>query len=779
MRQVLMAQQLQEFCDALVQKHVDGKLNKESEALIERCTRDLRDASDSSDVHVIDNSFRGQLDALRDAVLQEMYHEFDEFVKAHDTKFTDEQVKNDKRFSLMGPMRRKYASVDSLWRSAVHLALEQRSMDHLFEEISTRVNDLLLEQGTNVNVQNVEHVFNEKWDQVMAETQRKQRPNPNKVIQEVIWHFNAALSNLKSQFRKAHIFHGVKSFGQHEIGSDSEVKTSFLYAKKGVGDALVPSMLPRPVSSARSQVDGLWIKLIDAMRLEVDQRGQMSDATALKILNRLNAEMEAGDQLRQLLHHVGSSFVQRIFFEIAKATMHYRLQIEQQNFEKRMGEVLGKKQQKLWEIQARVDSGKREVHCAKVWAKKFVDTLDTHFRNEVGKMAQEIVSHISNILTNPANACELAIERSFTKRNWRHVVMYAIDPTQYLFMEFHKEWDSFKKGLVDQYCQELKNSFGSCLKIVEEKLQSLLVEGSLEAVPDLTMNKLSEVIGEACEELVDESIARVLCSCLPSFPTDADWPLNNMEQFATFATVELRRYRANTRKTEISVERRMESELLRQKADCWKNLCGCPARCPGCGTKCNLEFENHWPDRPHECRRHLYPAFNGWQKQEGRKPFLLHCRAKAQWQIARTRPPLEPYGRERFWDNFQAMLEDEHPDWLDPVARTPLASMEPLEDYEEDAPNAPEAIQREIEENRRAWANCKDALLEHFTSMADDSDIEWLEKYKREGGALLPEDFPGIRDELFETTPLESMEMIETTLSVEDGGDAICGLCGP
>ena len=34
-------------------------------------------------------------------------------------------MKSDKRFSLMGPMRRKYASVDSLWRSAVHLVLEQ------------------------------------------------------------------------------------------------------------------------------------------------------------------------------------------------------------------------------------------------------------------------------------------------------------------------------------------------------------------------------------------------------------------------------------------------------------------------------------------------------------------------------------------------------------------------------------------------------------------------------------------------------------------------------
>merc|ERR1711912_68660 len=49
MRQVLMAQQLQEFCDALVQKHVDVKLNRESEALVERYTRDLSDATSTTD----------------------------------------------------------------------------------------------------------------------------------------------------------------------------------------------------------------------------------------------------------------------------------------------------------------------------------------------------------------------------------------------------------------------------------------------------------------------------------------------------------------------------------------------------------------------------------------------------------------------------------------------------------------------------------------------------------------------------------------------------------
>merc|ERR1719401_1970825 len=284
----------------------------------------------------------------------------------------------------------------------------------------------------------------------------------------------------------------------------------------------------------------------------------------------------------------------------------------------------------------------------------------------------------------------------------------------------------------------------------------------------MTMNRLSEDLREVCQELVDESFSSVLCSCLPSFPADADWPLNNLEQFVQFASVELRRYRANMQQTEQTVERRMEVELTRQKANCWKCVCGCPARCPGCGTKCNLESENHWPERPHECRRHLYPAFNGWQKQEGRKPFLLHCRAKAQWQIARTRPPIEPGGPERYWDNFQEMLEDEHPDWLDPVSHTPLESMRPMIEYEEDCTNAPEEIQREIEENRRAWANCKDALLEHFTSMADDKDIPWLDKYKREGGALEPSEFISIRDELFATTPLESLEAMESMMPMDE-----------
>lgn len=52
---------------------------------------------------------------------------------------------------------------------------------------------------------------------------------------------------------------------------------------------------------------------------------------------------------------------------------------------------------------------------------------------------------------------------------------------RYLFMEFHKEWESFKQGLVDKYCQELKNNFGSCLRVAEERMQDLLQDHTLES----------------------------------------------------------------------------------------------------------------------------------------------------------------------------------------------------------------------------------------------------------------------------------------------------------
>merc|ERR1719316_547140 len=503
---------------------------------------------------------------------------------------------------------------------------------------------------------------------------------------------------------------------------------------------------PAFVKSAETSIDQVWMKLVDAMRLELNRKNRsLTDTSALKILHTLNTELDSGDLIREVQSALGCSLPQNLCLEIARATVHHRYMVEQQSFERRLADVQEKKQQKLWEIQAAIDDGKREVHMAKVWVKKAFDNLKSEFNQSIQRVAREITAKIQNIMTNPSKACELAIERSFTQRNWRHVVMYCIDPTQYLFREYSSEWERFQHGLKDQHCQELKGNFTDCLSVIERKLGELpsLIHG------EITVNDLSDALREQCEAIQDDSLRQMVIACLPNLGQDLNWKLKDLSQFTQFGILELRKYRAGAESHNASLEQRVEGELAQQKTDIWKTIRGCSARCPGCGTKCNVEHENHWPERPHECRRHLYPAFNGWQKQEDRKPFLLHCRCTQQWQIARTRPPTEPGRPNRFWPNFEATLRDEHPDWLDATTRQPLPSMEPTGEFTEDSEDASEDVAREIEENRRAWSNCKDALLQHFTTMADDPDVPWLDRLRGDG-ALGPNDFPAIRDELFE-----------------------------
>jgi len=99
------------------------------------------------------------------------------------------------------------------------------------------------------------------------------------------------------------------------------------------------------------------------------------------------------------------------------------------------------------------------------------------------------------------------------------------------------------------------------------------------------------------------------------------------------------------------------------------------------------------------------------------------------------------------------MLQDEHPDWLNPATREPMESMAPNAEFDENATEQSEPVAREIEENRRAWANCRIALMQHYTTMSDDTRMTWLTKYYNDKGALKESDFASIFDQLFEVTP--------------------------
>jgi len=763
MRQVLLAQQLEEFCSALVQKHVEEGLAKYGGELIQRKNRELQNVKTAEEVKIVDNEFMVELDLIQQNALREMHDEFDAFIAAHDKRFTDIELNNNKKYSLQGAVKRFMVMEDTYWRKCMNLALERVSMDSLFDEINFKVNQLLKEQGANINVGNIEEIFLSKWNQVLKDSTKKQQPNFDKIVLDTLQTYNASLLAMKNQFRKAHIFHSVKALNPADLNIKLNSAGEFqsLLDEKKVGQIFIPDKGKDTENTrpAQNNLDAVWFKLGDGIRFEVNKNGAFTDSKATKALHQLNQDLESSEPLKKCMADMGSHFLQGIFSELVKATIHCIYQYEMNRFRQRLAEVEDKKMQKLWELQANVDGAKREVHCAKVWVKKLYDALNKEFKDNARTLSKDIVGKIQNIMTNPAEACNLAIERSFTQRKWDHVVMYCIDPTQYLYREFHYEWETFQGTLLNQSSTALSYDFGECLKILESKMGDLKPDERTEAGrrsegSKSSMNIVSDRIIAMVEKLHNENIRKALLAIVPTFSEEENWALENIDTFCEFAQIELQKYRATSAKMgKTDMESLMLRELAAQKTEVWQIIHGCPARCPGCGTKCNCESEDHWPQKPHECQRHLYPAFNGWQKADDRKPFLFHCRSPMQWKIARTRPPLEAGGKIRKWGDFKSMLRDEHPDWLNPSTKDPMPSMAPDEQFNENATEQSESIAKEIEENRRAWSNCRHALMQHYTTMADDTRMSWINKYRNDTGALKETDFPKIFDELFENTP--------------------------
>lgn len=67
------------------------------------------------------------------------------------------------------------------------------------------------------------------------------------------------------------------------------------------------------------------------------------------------------------------------------------------NLEERLQDVNAKRQQKLWDIYAKIDRGKRDVHCAKRWAAAVHENLWVEQRGAVQRVAQDMASHISKV----------------------------------------------------------------------------------------------------------------------------------------------------------------------------------------------------------------------------------------------------------------------------------------------------------------------------------------------------------------------------------------------
>ena len=86
-------------------------------------------------------------------------------MKKNEEKFYDPDVNREKRFSLVTPVRRKFAALLQRWRGETARIQEMHTIETVFAEVSAKVDACLAEMGDSVDVSNVESWFNAQWDE--------------------------------------------------------------------------------------------------------------------------------------------------------------------------------------------------------------------------------------------------------------------------------------------------------------------------------------------------------------------------------------------------------------------------------------------------------------------------------------------------------------------------------------------------------------------------------------------------------------------------------------
>merc|ERR1719262_869567 len=160
---------------------------------------------------MIDDQFASALDSLKDEVATQLLEEFDEFVKKNEEKFYDPNVNREKRFSLVTPVRRKFAALLQRWRGETARIQEMHTIETVFAEVSAKVDACLAEMGDSVDVSNVESWFNAQWDEVLGDVTGRHKVSRTKIAEETSWTLNHALQRLKSQFRESRCVHKLKA----------------------------------------------------------------------------------------------------------------------------------------------------------------------------------------------------------------------------------------------------------------------------------------------------------------------------------------------------------------------------------------------------------------------------------------------------------------------------------------------------------------------------------------------------------------------------------------
>ncbi|XP_062519758.1 uncharacterized protein LOC134194805 [Corticium candelabrum] len=731
LNELRLHKEINEIMTSLV-KQAEIKFHNQASTVVRNHEGRLWNARDEKTVEKYDTECRAELNRLKELIKLESERNFKDNTQA---KKYNEDLKEEFCCKLGSPVSSVYEFHLYSWQKRLQsatdrlntVALDQRFSEHLENELKRT------KYQSSLSTSDAAKIFDESWSRYeMKYTKHLEEKKTTKVIEhEIVTTFIDVLTRHRhddeilgivassscsvelltsTHFVKStpnewfdryiEIPFGVLDMGQRvwkelikrlaEVSSKSHKRDTNI-SREDV-KAFVVSEMRKEVNSLR---DSLATKIAESY--EKSQEGQCDAAIVTDIVHQAS---EIVMNMQPFL----TSYSKRLKLRRAPFINHLIVYLQQvacravcSAEEKRMSEE--KKELEMKRVRKRrtfltmVSKEAGDLERAATFAEEYSQHLNVWVNILVDNFALEVRGQVHEEMPNPEKAAERAYNNSFRLGNYDEVLEYCIDVNAYLKKLFLQMFENRKQVAIEKKMDKLKDRvsemYNVIINVAERWRQSFQPSGRLADFKAY----LAKCAENKCESA---SVRNLLIIALERFPQITNFPISKVEifyeRFKGSMGELLREVQCNY------LQAKVNSSMSDQREKLWKEIKGCQAKCPLCGSKCSLVYEH----KDHKCGHHIFPAFHGTRIRDLDYPVFDRClsRDTAEETWVRDDDPSLP--------NLAAFLDhyDDCRPWKKSLVPDPTLPPLPVQQIE-------------------AWVTCRKPLLKYW-NLVDKTPDEWL-----------------------------------------------------
>ena len=258
------------------------------------------------------------------------------------------------------------------------------------------------------------------------------------------------------------------------------------------------------------------------------------------------------------------------------------------------------------ELYCDIEKSRELMKSSIVMGKQTMENVLKNLRNElvasfVEKTNNDMRKVIDEILKSPKDLLEKAFNRSFRAYNYEAVFKYVRNVVKYCNEVCENDTDEKIKATIRDNKAEFNKTFGSFFESSITFAQIFKQDGQF------TIYKILEELISYLKANDKDELAKSLSQAKKSI---INLKIGDIAHFIKSFLDQLIEENKKFKDTMENEDKQLENAVKENLSKVVKNVIGCEARCPGCGSKCNLDCDHKGS---HHSEYHIYNGFFGWR----------------------------------------------------------------------------------------------------------------------------------------------------------------------